>query len=109
MRRSAYRLLCPQRLQRIGRGGLPYRARACDRPDASTSITAMTQNASRLLVLLIALLSPPGPASALGDKPGPARPDTPPPEEVLAGVKDGSIPEGVYARYRKLLLEAEVP
>jgi len=28
---------------------------------------------------------------------------------VLAGVKDGSIPEGVYARYRKLLLEAEVP
>src|SRR5205814_1512970 len=28
---------------------------------------------------------------------------------VLAGVKDGSIPESVYARYRKLLLEAEVP
>jgi ribosome biogenesis GTPase len=28
---------------------------------------------------------------------------------VLGGVKDGSIPEGVYARYRKLLLEAEVP
>jgi ribosome biogenesis GTPase len=28
---------------------------------------------------------------------------------VLAGVKDRSIPESVYARYRKLLLEAEVP
>jgi ribosome biogenesis GTPase / thiamine phosphate phosphatase len=28
---------------------------------------------------------------------------------VLAGVRDGSIPEGVYARYRKLLLETETP
>ncbi len=28
---------------------------------------------------------------------------------VLAGVEQGIIPEGVYARYRKLLLEAEVP
>ena len=28
---------------------------------------------------------------------------------VLAGVRDGSIPENVYARYRKLLLETEVP
>jgi ribosome biogenesis GTPase len=27
---------------------------------------------------------------------------------VLAGVRDGTIPENVYARYRKLLLEAEV-
>lgn len=28
---------------------------------------------------------------------------------VLAGVRDGSIPEQVYARYRKLLLETEAP
>ena len=28
---------------------------------------------------------------------------------VLAGVRDGSIPESVYARYRKLLLETETP
>src|SRR5215831_2378189 len=69
----------------------------------------MTQNASRLLLLLITLLSPVASARALDDKPGPARPDTPSPEAVLAGVKeffkktarpDGSFRPGLDPDYR---------
>jgi hypothetical protein len=69
----------------------------------------MTQNFSRLPVLLIALLSPFGAAFAFGDKPGPTRPDAPTPEEVLAGVKeffkktarpDGSFRPGIDPDYR---------
>ncbi|HKB38044.1 MAG TPA: prenyltransferase/squalene oxidase repeat-containing protein [Gemmataceae bacterium] len=69
----------------------------------------MTQNSRRWPLLLIALLSPAASARALDDKPGPARPDAPTPEEVLVGVKeffqktarpDGSFRPGLDPDYR---------
>src|SRR5262249_47542433 len=75
----------------------------------SISKPAMTQNSRRWPLLLIALLSPVASARALDDKPGPARPDAPSPEEVLGGVKeffkktarpDGSFRPGLDPDYR---------
>src|SRR5207247_9293178 len=75
-------------------------AAACDWPDAPVSITAMKENSSRWPVLVFALLP-----SAVT----PARGGGPPPEQVLADVKqffektarpDGSFRPGIDPDYR---------